>query len=299
MENIHSYLRKIPLFKNHEKSAIVERLGGLTNLVFRIELDGEKYVLRIPGQGSENLVDRIAEKQTLQQISKCGITAELHYYDDDSIMVTKFIPGTTASPKHFTNTPGAIERAARVIKSVHQSDQVFKNKFRTFDFIAEYQMHLRNAGVLYPDGFGSIIAKIKPIEQALTKNPVAFLPSHCDLACENFIDDGMRTWLVDWEFSAMNDPMWDLSYLSVEGNFTPAQDQDLMGAYFGTILNKSQQGRFVVYKSLCLLISMLWEMIQQANGNPADDFKSAAQKRFKQCKKVMDSPEFANYVAAI
>ena len=68
---------------------------------------------------------------------------------------------------------------------------------------------------------------------ALDAHPAALAPCHCDPLCENFLDTGERMWIVDWEYSGMNDPLWDLGDLSVEGEFGPEEDEELLAAYFG------------------------------------------------------------------
>ena len=105
-------------------------------------------------------------------------------------------------------------------------------------------------------------------------------------------------WIVDWEYSGMNDPMWDLGDLSVEGQFGPGQDEELLTAYFGGEAPAPERGRMVIHKAMCDLLWTLWGLIQLANGNPADDFRAYADGRFARCKTLMADPEFARHLAA-
>ena len=68
---------------------------------------------------------------------------------------------------------------------------------------------------------------------ALDAHPAPLAPCHCDPLCENFLDTGERMWIVDWEYSGMNDPMWDLGDLSVEAELRRRQDEEMLRAYFG------------------------------------------------------------------
>jgi thiamine kinase-like enzyme len=106
-------------------------------------------------------------------------------------------------------------------------------------------------------------------------------------------------WIVDWEYSGMNDPMWDLGDLSVEGQFDPDQDEELIRAYFGGVPNSAERGRIIIYKAMCDLLWTLWGLIQLASGNPADDFRAYADGRFARCKALMGTADFGRHVAAV
>ena len=134
---------------------------------------------------------------------------------------------------------------------------------------------------------------------ALDARPLPLAPCHCDPLCENFLDTGARMWLVDWEYSGMNDPMWDLGDLSVEAGFDVVQEEELLLGYFGAEPSKAERGRMVIYKAMCDLLWTLWGLIQHANKNPVDDFWAYSLNRFERCKKLMGSPTFAKHVAAV
>ena len=106
-------------------------------------------------------------------------------------------------------------------------------------------------------------------------------------------------WIVDWEYSGMNDPMWDLGDLSVEGEFDDAQDEAMLTAYFNGEARPDARGRMVIYKAMCDLLWTLWGLIQLANNNQADDFQAYADDRFARCKALMAHPDFARHLAAI
>jgi thiamine kinase-like enzyme len=106
-------------------------------------------------------------------------------------------------------------------------------------------------------------------------------------------------WIVDWEYSGMNDPLWDLGDLSVEAQFDEAQDNELLRAYFGADPRPAQRGRMIVYKAMCDLLWTLWGLIQHANKNPADDFWAYALNRFNRCKALMATGDFSRHVAAV
>jgi thiamine kinase-like enzyme len=125
------------------------------------------------------------------------------------------------------------------------------------------------------------------------------VPSHCDPLCENFLDTGERMFIIDYEYSGNNDPMWDLGDLSVEGRFGPEQDAALLRAYFDGEPPTDQVGRMVVHKAMCDLLWTLWGVIQHVNGNAVDDFWAYALARFERCQMLMATVDFADHVEAI
>ena len=128
-------------------------------------------------------------------------------------------------------------------------------------------------------------------------NPLA--PCHCDPLCENFLDDGNNMWIVDWEYSGMNDPMWDLGDLSVEAGMDEDQENEMLIAYFGKEPTAAQKGRVIIYKAMCDLLWTLWGLIQHADKNPAEDFWAYSIERFERCKVLMQNPTFTEHINAI
>jgi thiamine kinase-like enzyme len=106
-------------------------------------------------------------------------------------------------------------------------------------------------------------------------------------------------WVVDWEYSGMNDPLWDLGDMSVEAGLDEAGDREMMAAYCEGPVPRALYGRMVIYKAMCDLLWTLWGLIQHANKNPVDDFWAYAMRRFERCKALMAMPEFARHLDAI
>ena len=150
-----------------------------------------------------------------------------------------------------------------------------------------------------PGGYHDLLKESEGVRRALEAHPLPRAACHCDPLCENFLDTGERMWIVDWEYSGMNDPMWDLGDLSVEGGFNQAQDEEMITAYFGGEPSPDALGRIVIYKAMCDLLWTLWGLIQHANDNPAEDFWAYSTGRFDRCKALMASPDFQGHVNAV
>ncbi|MFO1173531.1 MAG: phosphotransferase family protein [Hyphomicrobiaceae bacterium] len=278
----------------------VKRLGGLTNLVFRIDYDGNAYCLRLPGKGTEEYINRKVEGTAAKAAAKAGVSPDVLWFGDDGVMVTRYLDGTaTMTPALFKSTVGAPLRAGQVFKRLHTSGQTFDFRFELFKMIDEYLRVLATKEVAFPGGYHDVLAEAETVRAALNAHPLPLVACHCDPLCENFLDTGSRMWLVDWEYSGMNDPMWDLGDLSVEAGFDLVQEEEMLFGYFGTEPSRQERGRMVIYKAMCDLLWTLWGLIQHANKNPADDFWAYAVNRFERCKKLMGSASFPAHVAAV
>ncbi len=279
---------------------VASRLGGLTNRNYLIEAGQTRYVLRIPGEGTAEYIDRLAESVAARSAAKAGVNAPVVFFDaEDGLMMTRFVDGAATMNAHRFADLAAVERAAVAFRQLHERAEPFATDFRLFTMIDDYKKLLASKGTTLPDGYDDVQAQADSARLALEAAPVQLAPCHCDPLCENFLDTGERMFIIDYEYAANNDPMWDLGDLSVEAGFGPAQDQALLRAYFGGDPPLDQVGRMVAHKALCDLLWTLWGVIQHVNANLAEDFWAYAVGRFERCRQLMGSAEFADHVAAI
>lgn len=301
-QQLHQVLTSIPGFEGiAADNYSSERLGGLTNLVFRIDSGEDRYVLRIPGKGTEEYIDRAVEIHNARVAADAGVSAEVLYANSDSgVMLSRFIDGiVTMTPQAFSQRDGAAGRAGEALKKMHDYTQSFEFRFELFAMIDDYLRILDERKAELPEGYADVVDTAQPVRAALDRNPAKLAPCHCDPLCENFLDSGERMWIVDWEYSGMNDPMWDLGDLSVEAGFSARQEIEMMRAYCGREPRESEFGRMIIYKAMCDLLWTLWGLIQHSDDNPAEDFWAYATERFERCKSLMSDPEFARYLKAV
>jgi len=279
----------------------VTRLGGLTNRVFRIDHGPEHYVLRVPGKGTEEYINRRHEEHAAREAARVQVSPEvLHFDAQTGVMVARLVEAAvTMTPENFRSRSGAPARAGTVLRRLHSSGAVFNFRFELFAMIDDYLKVLAGKGTQLPPGYHDLVTEAGAVRTALQARALPSAACHCDPLCENFLDAGPRMWLVDWEYSGMNDPLWDLGDLSVEGGFSAAQDEEMIRAYFSGEPGPAERGRIVVYKAMCDLLWTLWGLIQHAHHNPVDDFWAYSLKRFERCKSLMVTPEFARHAASV
>jgi len=279
----------------------ITRLGGMTNLVHLVETRDSKIIVRIPGEGTENYINRATELTNATAAWRAGISAEIIWADvKTGVMISRAIDGVeTMTPALFRTRSGSATRAGKAFAKLHNSGETFDFRFELFTMIEDYLKVLSTKDAELPDGYYDIVKAANPVKEVLEATPMPLVPCHCDPLCENFLDDGKNMWIVDWEYSGMNDPLWDLGDLSVEAGMNDIQEAELLSAYFGVEPTVAQKGRVVIYKAMCDLLWTLWGLIQLADGNSADDFWVYATERFERCKALMQKTDFDEHVAAV
>lgn len=274
-----------------------KRLGGLTNHNFLLEKGSTQYVLRIPGQGTHEYIHRGNEKQAAELTSQLGVNVPLYYFDENTgVQLSQFIGSAkTMNAKAFKDQ-GSISRAAKSLRRVHTSKDVFLSRFELFSMMDKYLDFLKTKKAPLPQGFMEIKKQAESIKETLNRTLLPIAPCHCDPLAENFLDTGDTMYVIDWEYSGKNDPMWDLADLSVEAAFNEEQDEFLLTEYFDGKVYSYDRGRIKLYKAMVDLLWTLWGVIQHVNNNPSEDFWLYSTHRFDRCKNLIETTSFKNYL---
>ncbi len=293
---------QIPHLSGIESGSIeMTRLGGMTNEVYHLSGEDFDYCLRIPGTGTEEYIDRKVEKHNAVVAQHAGVSPTVHYFADDGVMLSEFISDCeTMSPQRFQSDSDAAFLAGESLQQLHRCESPFQFRFEVFSMIDEYlQILAAGKAIELPAGYHDVVDQSKAVQQALDRNPAELAPCHCDPLCENFLKQGGKMWIVDWEYSGMNDPYWDLGDLSVEAGMSEEIETTLLNGYFGRAPTERDFGRMVMYKALCDLLWTLWGLIQFMNENPAEDFWAYSIKRFTRCVNLMSADEFSRFMRII
>lgn len=300
-EKVLSALRKAPQFASVVRADKITRLGGLTNLVHRVDLADASVIVRIAGDGTDDYIDRAIEAENAKAAARAGVSPDVLFAEPETgLMISAAVPHIeTMTPALFKSRSGSPARAGAALAKLHSSGETFQFRFELFSMIDDYLKILSTKDVDLPEGYDAVVAAAAPIKDVLSNADIALAPCHCDPLCENFLDDGHVMWIVDWEYSGMNDPMWDVGDLSVEAGMDARQDAALMQAYFGRAPTQAEMGRMVIYKAMCDLLWTLWGLIQHADGNEAEDFWAYATGRFERCKTLMQDPAFQDHINAV
>ena len=282
------------------KSLSIGRLGGLTNRNYRIDCEHGSYVLRLAGAGTGDYIDRKVEFHNATIASEAGVNAEMvHFNIDDGTMVCRYIDNAVTMDINGLRNLDALRRTGLSFRQLHDCGQNFQGQFALFQQVDQYLDVLRDLGADLPDGYSEVQKDAEQVRAALSMYPLPNKPCHCDPMVENCIDDGNKMYIIDFEYSGNNDPMWDLGDISVEGDFSAEQEHEILSAYFGQAPNSFDTGRMVMYKAMCDLLWTLWGVVQHTNNNPVDDFWAYAVGRLDRCRLLMASDDFPKQLEAV
>jgi thiamine kinase-like enzyme len=314
LNDVYAALARVPFFENVRREVIrLDRLGSaLTNVCYKVTVGNASYVLRLAGEGTSDYIDRAAEEHNARAAAAAGINAEVVYFDaSDGLMVTRFIEGVSMEGVSsmeavsmndgdgFRRDPGAPVRVARALGRVHRLGKAFRSRFDVFVAMDDYLDLLLERRTPPPDDYYEVGRRARVVRRALEASPVPLVPCHNDPWPGNLLDADGRIYLIDWEYSGMNDPMWDLADLSVEARFGPEQDRAMMEAYRGGTVSAASYSRLEVYKAMSDLHWSLWGFVQHAKGNSAEGFWSYGLERLGRSRTRMGSADFGRHLSIV
>jgi thiamine kinase-like enzyme len=191
-----------------KRKNLIELSGGLTNRNIKVETDNGDYVARISSNESSLLsIDRDNEFQNSKIASDVGIGAPVYDYKAEyGLLVIGFLPGKTFDGADVASNA---KRIAESVRKLH-SAPAFKLDFDMFQIQRRYFEIVTERGFRLPDGYQDFLKAKEDLESALRKTNTGKVPCNNDLLPANFIDDGQKVWLIDYEYSGNNDPCFEL-----------------------------------------------------------------------------------------
>ena len=238
----------------------IERLGGMTNHSYKItRYDDQEYLVRIPGDGTEKMINRLDERKSTELGCKLGIDSELLYFSDDGYKIMRFISDPQPMNKEVMSKKENILQAAGIFKKLHNCGEDTGVRFEVFEMANLYEKIIRDEGVIFYKDYDRVKETVMNIKREIDKTGIAAkVPCHNDSLIENWvISKEGKLYLVDWEYSGMNEAMWDLSCLSIEADYTIDNDRELLNAYYGRPVTKEENIRFIAAK---LYVDYLWTL---------------------------------------
>ena len=264
----------------------IRRLGGMTNHSYKItRTDGLSYLVRIPGEGTEEMINRADERKSTELACRLGIDAPLLYFDDTGRKVMEFIRDPQPNSPETMQRPENLRQAAEIFRKLHTCGVDTGVRFEVFEMADLYERIIRDGGVAFYDDYEAVKQAVMDIKAEVDRNGAApRVPCHNDSLVDNWVIDGTgRLYLIDWEYSGMNEAMWDLSCLSIEAEYTPENDTQLLEAYYGRTPTVDERKRFVAAKTYVDYLWTLWGLTRVPfDGQFMQDYADARYERLKQ-----------------
>jgi thiamine kinase-like enzyme len=281
-EQIEAVLQLVPAL--WDKPVRVTPLsGGITNRNYRLDTDGESYVLRIGGENSALLgIDRACEHTCTVAAATYGIGPEvLAFLPEHDALITRFVSGRILAPRDL-QTVAALRLAVEAVRRFHDGPPV-PGVFSPFTTVRDYYALAQGSPnghpVSFPNTIDQAMELLGRIEESLeTDEPPC--PCHNDLLPDNFIDDGTSLWIIDWEYAGMGDRFFDLGNLAVNNQFDAEHELLLLELYFGEVRPDHLQ-RLRLMRLISDLREALWGFLQSGISTLDFDFQGYGQAHLK------------------
>jgi thiamine kinase-like enzyme len=263
--------------------------GGITNHNVKVSVDGEELVLRIAGERTDLLgIDRHVELEATRAAAAAGIGPEVvDFVEPEGWLVTRFVPGEIPSIVRMRE-PDMLARVAEALRTFHAGPPI-PGTFDSFRVVELYRRTAEERGGSVPDAYDwahEIAARIEAKRSADT--PV---PCHNDLLNANFLDDGARLRIVDWEYAGMGDRFFDLANFSINHELDPSASSILLASYFGEARDSNAHA-LELMRFMSDFREAMWGVVQTAVSELAFDFVAYAREHFERLERTAASSGF-------
>ena len=279
----------------------IERLASLTNRNYRVALGDAAFVLRLPGPGTERYIDRAGEAFNAAAVASIGLAPELVFIEPSTgVMLTRYIAGASPLSARSLEEPASLAAVVRLLRRLHDSGVAFRGVMRLYPKLDDYLRLAENSGhapaELRLSELKDLRRQVAPLEPILGPGWGPGKPCHIDPGPHNFIVAGGRHYLLDWEYAAMCEPLWDLAGLAIEGGLDPDREAQMLEIYFGQI-EQAWLGRLYLYKLALRLLAAAWAAVQIADGNSPLPAKALLDSFIVRVEEGLGAGEFGRHLA--
>ena len=257
------------LLSQEEEVLSVEQLGGMTNQNYLVKTTNKQYIVKFFGKGTEKLINRQDEKYNLELLKDLDLDVKNYLFDIEAgIKVNEYIE--SAITLDATSIKTKFDKIAPVLQTIHASGKELRGEFAPFEEIKKYESLIEEK-IPYAN-YEAVREEVFSLEKRLADLGVDRKSCHIDLVPENFIESPQgRLYLIDWEYSSMNDPMWDLAALFLESEFTP-QEEEAFLSYYESDQTPVSREKIAIYKILQDVIWSLWTVYKEEQGADFGDY---------------------------
>jgi thiamine kinase-like enzyme len=246
--------------------------GGITNVNFTVADRSGKYVVRVGDDLPLHQILRCNESAASRAAAEAGISPEV-VHAEPGILVLRFIASRTLQAQDVREAR-MLERIVPLLRRVHREVPRHLRGpaliFWVFHVLRDYAHTLREGNSRHGRHLARLMAIAAELERAL--GPVDIVYGHNDLLAANFLDDGTRLWLIDWDYAGFNTPLFDLANLATNNELDPAQERWLLDAYYGGAAGPDVVRGFAVMKCASLLRETMWSMVSELHSTLAFDY---------------------------
>ena len=248
----------------------VQRMGGLTNRTYCVTFaDGSRIMVRIPGEGTEELIDRADEKVSTELACRLGIDAKLYFFGDDGEKVSQFVPNAVTMSAETMRGDKRIRQAAQLLKTLHGSGVDTGVPFEVFDMAAGYEKIIEENSVPMFGDYAQVKAAVMAVKAQIDSVcDIQNVPCHNDPLCENWVlsADDDRLYLIDWEYAGFSDPGIDVGYYIVDAMYDFPDAERFIKEYLGSGYDASGRFHYMAYTAIIAYYWFVWALYRESCG---------------------------------
>ena len=252
-------IRSLPFWKNEIKIKAIK--GGLTNQNFLVQENSKKFFVRLGDDMPEHNISRSKELIASNAAAEIGLSPAV-IYNTKGVLILEYIEGAMLSTDSIVDK---LESIISLIKKIHSemSKKLYGHSvnFGAFDAIKRYAKLLKNHKSSYTQLLPSLLFQVNKLETNTSPYDIVFC--HNDLIFTNFLDDEDRLWIVDWEYSGFNNPLFDLGDFASHCNFSENKEIFLLENYFEKKINEKLLLEFNSFKCAAILREAMWSMVAE------------------------------------
>lgn len=280
----------------HDNTLVYDKshfAGGLTNYNYVMEIHGKSYVIREPGLMTERMLNRSAEQRNNIIASELGINSACVYFNEENgIKISEYIPHAQTFAALDPNAPQCLQAVAALLKTTHASPRPFSNHFNWEVELTKYEHIAQDLhGHLFSD-YPHLKAKLLTFMHQNIPSFESF-PCHNDTVPENFLfnTEAMRPYLIDWEYSGMNDPTWDIAMYIEESRLSETAIKEFFSCYFGS--RGPSQEELLKIKCFIMAQDLLWSIWALVRHYSGEDFQDYCYNRYNRFRRNLKNTDLS------
>jgi len=261
---------------------------GMTNDSFLFKIDDKEYIYRIPGEGTDELVNRRDEYRNYQAVIPLGITENVIFMDPKTgVKISEY---ESKSRSADVDDVEELKRCMEIIRSLHNSNIRVPHSFNIEKNILFYENICRRGDAIQLEDYSKVRSKMGELISILKDMDIPIKFCHIDPNCDNFLvlPNGEFK-LIDWEYAGMCDPVIDIAMFALYSEFDEDRLEDIMGYYFEGKPDFGERIRIYIYMALGGFLWALWAAYKQVLGITFGDYMLKMYQYARDyCKKAMN-----------
>jgi thiamine kinase-like enzyme len=291
---LDAVIAAVPEWRGHEPT-ITPIEAGRTNRNYRVEVGSATFFLRLSPEDTALLgIDRVAEYEAALAAAASGVGPEVvAHLPEHGCLITAWVAGEPLAEGDMEQE-SVLADVVRVVSTIH-AGPALPATFDALRIVEAYRRVSVERGVPIPEAYGPAHAHAERIEAAFARAPVPARPCHNDLLSDNFLRGTDGFWLVDYEYSGMGDPFFDLGNLSINNGLSEASQERLLRLMFGEPTD-AHRARLQLMRIMSDYREAMWGVIQQGLSTLDIDYVAYADKHFDRLSRSIADERFEGWL---